>query len=679
MLSFKRNFSGYFLSIFALLATSVALAQAPTPTEYPRQDERRKMLELVERVMTDEARFEVSDMQSRPEAEKAFLEHFIQEIFTRDQKMTRLNSLSAILKVAADRALYNDAAEKEAWLAESDRFSVEASSIGTSSDWKEALRKGNGLAQGLIGTIPDMVRKAYQLDQLSGFAADQMPKLELLTKLETVVSQKANESKVTGQDLATYQRESDEIEKQFRGGQITYQEATAKLDDLWPKGFHAKGADVGMSAREELGQIAILRTQLANSKGFSNWAEYQMATAGYGYAEGFKTVDDHINFLSKVLEETLPTHHRFKPYLATLHPNVPIDQMEYTDLLVPETETMVADYFPVESVNEFWMQTMRESGFPESAFANISLDSFPREGKQTHAYMWNVVSVRPKIFRVQPGTLNSEIPSTPDAWSPAMIYIVQNARKDGLDAYSTVFHEGGHALDYVHRKSIFEDIVAYAYTETASMTMERFFRDLEFLVAKGRKRDGTPLSREVASQYLKNIAMLEAVQTRGQIFNALFDFLIWREAYKEGGANLVDRMLDIYDELRAKYFPGPSRGGPIRGGYRMFSTGHFTSGHVRYFGYIYADMGSQMTADFLWDGSEEKTGVRTLLNKPELACKLIRGQYEHGFCKPFPQATEEFTGRKLDPSAIIQHINAALPKVSAAEPRAECETLLKKD
>lgn len=648
----------------AILVTGL-FSFAETPTEYPRAEERTKMMANLAQVKETQFNLVIEDEPS------AFLSHFESEVYPRLYEIKRLGSINAILSVALDRALYDNDEEKEAWKKEKREASVASSALSSSPEFKEAIKKWEELIQpDQKGSLTDIARRLAEEDRLQGFTQEQMPLVERLTELEEGINQASNESKVTGGMLSEYQKVLEVIEKDFRSGAINFTEATEKLDKVWEKGFHAKGHDVASSAYELLNEMAIVRTKMAQSKGFENWAQYALADNKFTHVEGLRSPEDHINFMSSVLEKTLPAHTAYKDWLIKQNPDIDPQSIDGRNsfLLSPENDTILSDYFPVDTVNEFWLQTMRESGFSDRYLNSINLDSFPRDNKQTHAYMWNVVDSQMKTlivkdYEIQVATASEEY------WNSAVIYIVQNARKNGLDAYSTVFHEGGHGLDFASRLNTLSLSESYAYSETASMTMERFFADHEFLLTKAQSKDGNKASAAQVNEYLKNSAMLEALGSRGQVRNALFDIAIWNEAYTEGGPKLVDRMREIYKETADKYFPGSDTPLPegVFAGDRMFATSHFYSGNVRYYGYIYADMASQMTADYLWDHFEQTTGRRTFLNQPTLASILTTGQYQNGFELKFPLATESLTKKKFKPNALVDHINNKVKEFTQSE------------
>ena len=110
---------------------------------------------------------------------------------------------------------------------------------------------------------------------------------------------------------------------------------------------------------------------------------------------------------------------------------------------------------------------MRESGFEDSTLMGITLDSFPRTNKYTHAYMANVLETIPREVFLDTETLDFKLPVfSSQNYHPAAIFIVQNVIDDGYRPYRMVFHEGGHALDYSYRKGVLEKESSYAYSET---------------------------------------------------------------------------------------------------------------------------------------------------------------------------------------------------------------------
>jgi Zn-dependent oligopeptidase len=269
---------------------------------------------------------------------------------------------------------------------------------------------------------------------------------------------------------------------------------------------------------------------------------------------------------------------------------------------------------------------------------------------------------KPKILRLDVSKLNLGSDSANDsAWHQAAIYIVQNFRDDGPQAWTTAFHEGGHALDYSYRQDILWYGAAYGYVETHSMMMERFFEDVDYLVEIGKDSNGKKLSRELALKYIQNNKINALCETRRQVANALYDILLWKYSYTDTSERFVDRAIKLFGEIQDK--AALAKGFTIDGvDWRAssFSTNHFYSASVRYFGYIVADMAAQLSADYLWEHFKSATGRATFLNQPTMAGLLRKGYYENGFLTAFPQSIEKFTGKSFSPEQYVNSMMVAV-------------------
>ena len=648
----------YFWILFALFILPL-LAQ-----EYPTSQERQKILDTIESIEGEEIPLHFLGYEQRTEQEKAFLQFYKNSIYPVKMKTRRLWGISILLHIALDRALYENEAEKQEWMKKMNDLNGEIEEISTFPEWKRAIRQWARLSAGLKGKLAKDAREVVRKDRLVGFSTKERPLLNRLLELETTIRQHSNESSVTGEDLSEYTKASNELDRQFRAREITLEQLKKRLQELWPKGHHAKGHDVLQRIAPLLNESAIIRTRLAQSKGFENWAQYQLASRKNTYKRGLRTVDDHISFMEQVLSGTLESTDNF--YRAVLA-NAGYTQKDVEGLVLrffmPEEDNLVRDYFIAEDVNNVWLHTMRESGFEDSDLMGISLDSFPRTNKHTHAYMTNVLDTIPREVILDTEILDFKLPVfSSQTYHPAAIFIVQNVIDDGYRQYKTVFHEGGHALDYSYRQWVLEEEPSDAYIETNSMTMERFFDDLQFLLAKGRNSAGQSLDQKTAESFIVNKNLNKHYVNRNQYLNALFDLAIWNEPYLEGGPEFTERFLTIYEGLRNRYFPQERVWMPegVEMGSYQLNTSHFYGGSVHYYGYIYADMAAEEVTEHLRDILEETTGRRTLYHQPSMAKLLIEGLYERGFTRPFPLAIEEFTGEKFEPLKLIERTNEAL-------------------
>jgi hypothetical protein len=683
---FGRLVSSGLLIAVALVAQGPHVIERVQAQEvYPRAAERQAMLQNVEALKTPHQPTVVSDLAARPAAEREFLQFFLEKIEPQFARMSQMSTENGLLSVAYDRALYDNEAEGEAWLKRTEDLDNNLNALSVTAAWKADIQTWGKMAQRLVSTRPDLqdalenpprtyfrgdetqgslvdlALRMAESDRVKGFSEAETPLLERLTALTNETTKVANGSLVTPEDQKEAERVGLATETAYRRGEITFQEATERLRTVRSKTLHAKGQDVVNRGSAQFDEIAVIRTELARRKGFQTWADFQSALNHYNHAPGYQSTDDHIAFLRKVLEDTKPAFTQYIEWIKSKNPHIASEITSLNSgLLSPETRTLVAEYFPVERADEFWRSTMLASGFRMEELNQILLDSYPRANKQSHAYMAAIIESEPVQSEVVPGTLNLKVPAAgANTWRPAGIYIVQNGRVDGVDFYETVFHEGGHALDYVNRRVVTEPRPSNAYTETHSMTMERFFQDIDFLVATGRARDGRRLPREIAEQYVANALLMDAIGSRRQMMLALYDFLIWKEAYNENDSEgFTARAQRIYKELGDQYFPGVTHdllpGFTL--GSAMFSTDHFTSGLVRYYGYIYADIAAQQIADYLWRTLRLSTGRGTFLHQRTLAT-ILRRIYDRGSTKPFPNAIEELTSRKFSAQGAAGKIN----------------------
>ncbi len=644
-----------------------------------RLRERKKMLHLAQTPPIQ--KLEVVGFSSAPISHQNFLKHFEEKIWPvmsqRDHFMTKASALHTML----DRALYDDEEEKERWMTEKNEAEKELQKLSTSPVWQADVKKWAGLAQeALPGTNKDQMnsidlissnlvlwaRRTWEDIELGEFTEKEQPWLERLTEISTLISNLSNTSELVPKLGPTEKAINDTVQG-FFAGEITFEKAWQKIESLQPEGRTAHGQDVATKGRALLQEAAVLRTKLAQSKGYRTWAAYVMAQQARHYAPGYKTAEEKISFLKRLLHVTKNPYERFlKKRITALQAQkqegteeLSLDTLRRSQLslLQLEDDTIVRDYFPRSKVEGVWQKTMLESGFESWALNCISLDCFPRAKKYTHAYMNNVSSHAPKTFSIDAKTLDVKAPPvSKEQWHDAAIYIVQNFRDDGPDAWTTAWHEGGHAMDYIHQEDVLGFGAAYGFVETHSMTMERFFQDEEFLLETanaGITDESRKLSREKAREFIRNSRMNSLVQFRTQAAYALYDLQLWNQEYTDA-TSFVDTATRIFGELILD--ASLAKGFDINGiDWRMssFATGHFYEGGVRYFGYIVADMAAQMTAEYMWDHFEKTTGRRTLLYQPGIAPLLKERYYRNGFLKEFPKPVEELTQKTFDPEAMV--------------------------
>ena len=128
--------------------------------------------------------------------------------------------------------------------------------------------------------------------------------------------------------------------------EITLEQLKKRLKELWPKGRHAKGHDILQRIAPLFNEVAIIRTRLAQSKGFENWAQYKLAPRKNTYKRGLRTVDDHIGFMEQVLSGTLESAKNFRQAVLA---NAGYTQKDAEGVglkfFMPEDDNLIRDYF----------------------------------------------------------------------------------------------------------------------------------------------------------------------------------------------------------------------------------------------------------------------------------------------------------------------------------------------
>src|SRR4051794_17266018 len=79
-----------------------------------------------------------------------------------------------------------------------------------------------------------------------------------------------------------------------------------------------------------------------------------------------------------------------------------LDQLNPTVMplfLLPE-DTLIREYFPVDRAEEVWKKSVLGWGLDPEILDSITIDSYPRENKYSHAYTMGVVPRTPKAIMV---------------------------------------------------------------------------------------------------------------------------------------------------------------------------------------------------------------------------------------------------------------------------------------
>ena len=620
------------MSSFLVLAIFSGCSSTPKTTFHFTSElaaERARMLANVQTPPRQTLAFEnLGAISSRS---KRFLEFYRQKIWPHDVETAVLSYQIGLLSVLGDRALLDSTEQRKAH---------EASLLALNSDsgWRAALLQWFGLSKGLRGELADHARFLYEATRTELDS----PQAQLLQKQLSEVYSRIRQADNNSPFNLTYgaaSRSGYEIQKRFAQGGLDLDQATAEIEKLQATGLIAMGQDLAIREGQDLNELAVLRTRLAQAKGCQTWARCQVAEDAKGYGPGFRTVPERLGFLRARFTETEKAFCAF----LTSRTNGRQFRAAAIQLLLSGRGGNIEKYFPVAKAEAVWRQMVLANGFDERVLSEIHLDTEPRPGKFASGYSNAVSTRRPKVVRIDAKTLNMIYPAPEDtqSWIPAEIYVLLGLTYDGTGPYKTLFHEGGHALDYAHRESQFEVSTPYAYTETASMMMEtQFFNDPDFL-----KSMGVPI--ELVSEIGNNRDAGNLVELRTQIATGLIELLLWDYDYTQPSSErFVDRALRLFGEYmhEATGASYETRNG-LDWRMSVFSQNRFYAGKVRFIAYLLADLSAKFTADALREKLLKASGRATLYEQPQFGPLLVKGLWRRGFRDEFPKAIERFSGK----------------------------------
>ena len=635
------------ISLMALMTTTSKPIHA-APFDRVAEKNRMLQIETVDRTQT----LNLVGLESADEKTKAFLEFYKNHIWPQEQTLKNLGIHMSIVNVMVDRALYDNEEESKKWIDDVVKTESEINEISNSAAWKAAIAEWARLAEGLTGELADHARKLGEDIKISAFSEDMIPTLNRVSELSAAIQNKANT--VPAAALRESAEEKIiEASSRYLKGELNLSQATSAIQEAELNGDIKFGNELQAAAGDALNEAAVLRTNLARSKGFRSWAEYQNAVGKKAYAESLQSVENQIHFMEEILRLTRPAFDHFLSVRRTemgLESHLPWTNAQIDFLTKLPDDALVAPYFPKEEGEGRWRQAMEESGYSPDLLNNIHLDSLPRANKMGHGgYMAPLTVLTAKTLSIDSSTLTVD---TGSDFYPAAIEIVQNLRSDGAEGHITAYHEGGHALHYSTENNPLGVGSAYGYVEVHSMTMEHFLTDISHITRTAKDRNGNAIPRDLAQEFIENYSINELLQLRMLATRSLFDLKLWNTEYlaaeqNNGYGSYVATSKRLYEQLFSEHMAYEAAPTPeYDWSAYSFVRPHFRSAEVQYSGYVFALMASTLTAEALLDRLETATGKRSLDQQYSIASHLIPF-YERGFATPFPQSVENFTGKQF--------------------------------
>lgn len=600
---------------------------------------------------------------------KTFVEYYLKSIRPVLDSIHKPILTYRAYKLLLDSGSYTNDAEKDQWIAEIQKSEDFLNQLDVDPSWTEKLKRWSQLSRGLKGDLPEIARREYRERELFSFAPEFKGKLDEIAQLDREFDIAINEAPAN-QHLAQFQKERADAARLYKDGKISYAEAKNIIDhNTYNYGFRFVAFEALQVHPDHLNRKAVLRSELAKSKGFKTWAALQLS-GDEGYSKTYRGVETQRQFLLNLLEKLGPAlDELISSRIQELGLKESDVKNEHISVVLPQGVGQLRLHYPAEDLTDIWLESMKESGFADQYLSQILIDDKQRPNKNaTGAYMATALSPAVDIDVLNLQTLNFVSPKkTSKAWMPGLTYILQSYKIGGTGDLETMFHEGGHALEKTAKYKNKSTPEAYAYVETPSMTMEHFLQDPTFLEAKARLVEGKKPDLAEFQRLVKNSKLAAAFNFLHLAAGSLFDIDLWDYDYSAPGAkSFMERVQELDSRIAKLTLSRGSVESKVPSYFGLLSTSHYTSGQVRNIGYVFAEMSSQQMANFISETLEKRTGRRSWLKQPALAKIFNDRFFAEGWKKAFPENIESITGRKYDPVKILESMLAEIQDCNQA-------------
>ncbi|MGE4133497.1 MAG: M3 family metallopeptidase [Bdellovibrionales bacterium] len=590
-----------------------------------------------------------------------------------DPKIVELENL--ILRYRAyniliDSASQLDEKEFEKWSGKDGEFgrvAAEYNQWAVDDTWTAILKEWARLSAGLEGPLPEYARRMMRERELEAFPPEMKATLDEVEHLQQEYMVAVNKAP-SAATLADYQAGMSGAARKFMAGEISFEQATQDLITVFQKsGTHFVGYEAVQAKGENLNKMAILRSQLAKSKGFATWTDYALELSGQGYSPQYRGAANQRAFLKKYLTLLQPLRDRFVELrLAELGLPLKLSDLRYhqLSLLALPNLKMIKEHFPKEKVTDIWEEVLLESGFSREILSQIVVDDSARDGKfRSGAYLSGFQQAYLEQVEVDAQNLSVLTPPVNAPGSiPGFAYIMQTYKGEGVTRdLETAFHEGGHALEKLLKLKPEITDEAYGYVEVPSMTSERFTHDPLLLWNKAVAINGKKPTLAEITTLVENSSKNEIMGLIGMASQALFDIELWGYDYSAPGAKTyLERVKEVSEAVDRVTGAPPIFDSPVPFYYFYVGIPHFVSGNVRNIGYTYAEIASRMMTTFLSDELEKQTGRRSWYQQPGLAALMTEKFFQQGWRTTFPESIEAITGHKFSPEDVVAQMEREL-------------------
>ena len=434
----------------------------------------------------------------------------------------------------------------------------------------------------------------------------------------------------------------------------------------WVTRASDEGADPQWDNSDRIAEILALRHEAASLVGFSNYAEYSLATKMAGAPE------EVIAFLRELATRSRPAAERELAELTQLagRPLAAWDTAYWLEKLKQEKYSISAEtlraYFPAKNAVDglfhlaerlYGIRIEREDAIPAwhadvvyfavrdaagERLGGFYTDLFARPGKRTGAWIDEYTSrMRLDGETVLPvGYLVCNFPPAGDD-HPSLL-----AHEDVV----TLFHEFGHMLHHLLTRIDYPSIagingVPWDAVELPSQFMENFAWHYEVLAAcSAHVESGEPLPEKLFRRLEDSRHAGAALAMLRQLEFALFDFRLHAEYDPARGPRVLETMADVRREIALVPQPDYNR---LSHNFSHVFAGGYAAG---YYSYKWAEV---LAADAF--AAFEEAGIFD----PDTAARFRREILEIGGSRDIMQAYVAFRGRKPDIRALLRRSGIA--------------------
>ena len=417
-------------------------------------------------------------------------------------------------------------------------------------------------------------------------------------------------------------------EKLFNTSAINTILATSKDRDERKRAFEAK-SQVGFEIMQKgFREIIKLRNEYAKVRGFKDY--YSMKYIQSGLDE-----DKLIAMFDKIVADTdQVTKNAVAKYLL----EEKLDKFEPWDADYASMgfSSLVDDYLPKEGMTEVLKASYKALGFDLDKF-NIKMDLEPKPGKYPHAACW----------WVKFADLEKKV------WKGDEMKLLANLDKGGVEQYSTLFHEAGHAVHganvrqkYVIDKNV--NLTSYyelgGFAEGVAFTFEKLTADKDWFLKyanfnkPNKTADEINKIKEAYSKYEAKAKPWEAFNYRNLLTKVYFERAIYKNPDADFNKIWWDTMQKLLFVERHDDLPFWAH------------KVHFITPAVYYQDYIIADLISEQNMHYF----KKKYGK--FVDNPKIGKLMIEKYFKPGNSIAWEDMLKNLTGEKLNPQYKIDAI-----------------------